>query len=127
MPDPQPAVTLLPAPANLARAARAPPKTPVRKAAAKPAKTAKKAKPAAPKLTALAQTLESGWEAALTAHQARIRRDFAALRKAVARARPADAAKLRRLLDRKPKASGRLKDVRRAERALKDALERLKA
>jgi hypothetical protein len=79
---------------------------------------------AAARPAALAATLETRWRAALAAHQRKVEQDFAALHKAIA-GRKAKDAKLERILDQEPKASGRIKDVRRAERALKDALARL--
>jgi hypothetical protein len=124
-----PETTLLPihpVPANPVRAARATRKAAAKAKpkAAKPRKATRVAK-APGTLLPLVRQLETGWEAALAAHQERIRRDFATLRKAAATAKPDP--KLRRALGRTPKASGRLKDVRRAERTLKEALERLKA
>jgi len=96
----------------------------------KPAKPAKAGKPApadkAAKLAPLAHRLETRWAAALAAHQEKVRRDFGTLHAALA-AGKGKGAKLERLLGSKAKASGRLKDVRRAERALKEALASLKA
>jgi hypothetical protein len=130
MPDAQTMSLAPPAPVNVLRRAAATkaarPAAKPRQAVRKPAASAKKVTPGKPALAPLARKLEAQWAAALAAHQERVRRDFATLHKALA-GKPRGAAKLGRILAQKPRATGRLKDVRRAERALKDALDRLKA
>jgi hypothetical protein len=124
LPPPE-AAPAAPAPRPRTARARSAPAKPRRAAAKKPAKSSKPAKAAkaAPNLVQAARRLETDWDAALQAHARRVRRDFATLHRKLA-GRKADA-KLERLLGRKPKARGRLKDLRKAERALRDALDRV--